>query len=371
MIRSLDLRRQHEPIRERIDAAISGAVDSCQFVLGETVAEFEKEFASFCDTRFGVAVNSGSSALHLALLSAGVGEGDEVITTPATFIATVAAIRYTGARPVFVDIDPYTCTIDVDRIDSATTPRTKAIVPVHLYGQCADMDPINQIADRRGLTVIEDACHAHGAEYKHRRAGGIGRLGCFSFQPAQNLGACGQGGIVVTNDPEHAARLRRMRDWGRNAEGDHVLPGFNYRMDAIQAAVLRVKLGCLHEWNASRAAVAERYQEILEGCDLDLPQVAEHNEHAWHVYAVRTRERDALRESLLDAGVECDIHYATPAHLHEAHGDLGYRRGDFPHAERLSRDELSLPVFPGLRVDEQDEITAGVLEAMNAKLVLF
>jgi dTDP-4-amino-4,6-dideoxygalactose transaminase len=367
----LDLKRQNEPIRERIDEAIRTVIDSCQFALGGAVEEFEKEFASYCDSRFAVAVNSGTSALHLALLSPGIGEGDEVITTPATFIATVAAIRYAGARPVFVDIDPRTCTLDVDKIESAITSRTKAIIPVHLYGQCADMDPINDIAERHGLTVIEDACQAHGAEYKRRRAGSIGHLGCFSFYPGKNLGAFGEGGIVVTSDPEHASRLRMMRDWGQKAKGVHALPGFNYRMDGIQGAVLRVKLSYLNEWNAGRAAVAERYRKILEGCDLELPHVGEHRKHSWHIYAVRTRERDALRSSLLDVGVQSGIHYLTPAHLHEAHNDLGYRQGDFPHAERLSRDQLSLPIFPELRIDEQDEVAAGVLEAMNAKLVVF
>ena len=367
MISFLDLRAQHARLRPELDEAIGRVLDSCEFALGSEVERFESEFASFCDTREAIAVNSGTSALHLALLAAGVGEGDEVITSPSTFVATVAAIRATGARPVFVDIDRHRYTIDPNRIPAALSAHTKAIVPVHLYGQCADMAAIGEIAANQGLSVIEDACQAHGAEYRLRRAGSIGDSGCFSFYPGKNLGACGEGGIVVTNDAEQALRMRRMRDWGQKSKGDHVLPGFNYRMDGIQAAVLRVKLRYLNEWNERRAACATRYTELLADSGLVLPIAAPDGKHVWHVFAVRSRRRDALRDELARAGIATAIHYPVPVHLQPPQRDLGYRPSEFPHSERLAGEVLSLPIHPELSAADLDEVAGAILETCKPR----
>src|SRR5262245_8652018 len=263
MVPFVDLKAQYRSIKSEIDTAISSVLESGQFVLGEEVAAFEAEFAAYCGVRFGIALNSGTSALHLALLAANIGPGDEVITVPFTFVATVAAIRYTGAWPVFVDIDPRSYTMDVDQIKTAITKQTKAILPVHLYGQPADMDPILEIARRHGLVVIEDAAQAHGAEYKGCRIGGIGDLGCFSFYPGKNLGAYGEGGMVTTNNPDYAKTIRMLRDWGQERKYDHVLKGYNYRMDGLQGAILRVKLRHLSTWTQARRANAELYNQLL------------------------------------------------------------------------------------------------------------
>ena len=269
-----------------------------------------------------------------------------MITVPFTFVATVSAICYTGARPVFVDIDPRTFTMDPAAIEAAITPRTRAIIPVHLYGQTADMDPILAVARKHGLVVIEDACQAHGAEYKGRRAGSMGDMGCFSFYPGKNLGAYGEGGMVVTGNPDYARTIRMLRDWGAEKKYEHVLKGYNFRLEGLQGAVLRVKLRHLEAWTESRRAAAARYDDLLRGV-VPTPEALPHNRHVYHIYAIRTAGRSAWQQALSAAGVQTGIHYPTPIHLLPAHADLGYRAGQFPHSERAAQEVLSLPMFPG------------------------
>lgn len=360
MIPFVDLRAQYLSIKHDVDAAIQGVLDSCQFTLGNEVVAFEQEFAAYCACTHGIGVNTGTSALHLALLAAGIGPGDEVITVPFTFVATVSAIGYTGARPVFVDIDPRSYTMDPAAIEGAIGPRTKAIVPVHLYGQPADMDPILDIARRRGLAVIEDACQAHGAEYKGRRAGSLGDLGCFSFYPGKNLGAYGEGGMVVTNDAGHARTIRMLRDWGAEKKYHHVLKGFNFRLEGIQGAVLRVKLRHLEQWTQARRAAAARYDALLAGTGVATPHAAEDMRHVYHLYVVRTAQRQAWQDALGAQGIQTGIHYPTPVHLLPAYADLGHRVGDFPHAEQAANEVLSLPMFPELTASQCETVAQAV-----------
>ena len=359
----LDLKAQYRSIKSEIEAAVASVLESGQFVLGPEVAAFEREFAQYSGAAHGIAVNTGTSALHLALLAAGVGPGDEVITVPFTFVATVAAIGYTGARPVFVDIDPVTFTMDPARLEAAITPRTKAIIPVHLYGQMADMDPIMEVATRHGLTVIEDACQAHGAYYKGRRAGSIGDLACFSFYPGKNLGACGEGGIVLTSNPQHNRTVRLLRDWGAEHKYHHVLKGFNYRMEGLQGAILRVKLRHLDAWTDGRRRCAAQYAELLADSPVQAPREAAHNQHVYHVYAVRTADREQLKAALDAGGVQWNIHYPVPVHLQPAWADLGYRAGDFPLSEAAANEVLSLPMYPELEADAVARVAAVVREA--------
>jgi len=325
-------------------------------VLGNETAALEEEFANYCDTRYGIAVNSGTSALHLALLAAGIGPDDEVVTTPFTFVATVAAICYTGARPVFVDIEPLSYTMDASQLEDAITKRTKAILPVHLYGQSADMDPIMETARRQGLIVIEDSAQAHGSEYKGHRIGSIGDLGCFSFYPGKNLGAYGEGGMVVTNDSEYTRTIRMLRDWGQEAKYQHVLRGFNYRMDTIQAAILRVKLRHLETWIEDRRTNAVHYKQLLASSGVQFPEEMHYNRHVYHIYAVRTLNRDIVQQDLHAKGIQTGIHYPTPVHLLKAYEDLGHKKGDFPHSERAATEVLSLPMYPELPYEAIDEI---------------
>lgn len=360
MIPIADLQAQLRSIRPEIDAAIARVLDSAQFVLGSEVAAFEEEFAAYCDAKYCVAMNSGTSALHLALLAAGIGPGDEVITVPFTFVATVATIGYTGARARLVDIDPRRFTMDPARLGAAITLRTKAIIPVHLYGQMADMDPILAIARRHGLTVIEDAAQAHGAEYKGRRAGSMGEVGCFSFYPGKNLGACGEGGAAITNNPELARKLRLLRDWGQDGKYRHVVKGYNYRMDGLQGAILRVKLQHLESWTKSRQTHAGLYNRRLVGAPACTPAAMDGGRHVYQVYALRSRRRDELQASLLQAGIETRVHYPVPIHLLEAYRDLGYREGDFPESEAMAREQLSLPVYAEMSAAQVEEVAAAV-----------
>ncbi|WP_426233073.1 DegT/DnrJ/EryC1/StrS family aminotransferase [Pararhizobium sp. DWP3-4] len=361
MIPFLDLKAQYASIKDEIDAAVLGVLASAQYVLGPEVSQFEEEFAAYCDAKHAVAVNTGTSALHLALLAAGVGPGDEVITVPFTFVATVSAVCYAGALPVFVDVEPVTLTMDPAKLEAAITPRTKAIVPVHLYGQMADMDAIMAIANRHGIAVIEDACQAHGAEYKGRRAGGIGASGCFSFYPGKNLGACGEGGIVVTNNDEHAKAMRMLRDWGQERRYHHLVKGFNYRMDGIQGAILRVKLRHLDAWTAARRAHAVRYSSMLSSLDIvETPAEVAYRRHVYHIYAVRCRDRDSLHRALEAEGIQSGLHYPIPVHLQKAHEDLGYRLGDFPVSEAAARSVLSLPIYPEMTARQVEQVVATV-----------
>jgi dTDP-4-amino-4,6-dideoxygalactose transaminase len=345
MIPFLDLKAQYHSIKDEIDEAISKVLESTQFTLGNEVAAFEEEFATYCNARYGVGVNSGTSALHLSLLAAGIGSDDEVITVPFTFVATVAAICYTNAKPIFVDIEHNSFTIDVTQIEKAITKRTKAILPVHLYGQPADMDPILEIAQRYGLTVIEDAAQAHGAEYKGRRVGSIGDLGCFSFYPGKNLGACGEGGMVVTNNPDYAHTIRMLRDWGQERKYHHVVKGYNYRMEGIQGAVLRVKLRHLETWTKARQSHAMQYDKQLANSGLQTPMVMPYSRHVYHIYALRTIHRDSLQLALHKQEIQTGIHYPIPVHLMAAYADLGYHVGDFPNSEFAANEVLSLPIY--------------------------
>lgn len=361
MIPFLDLKAQYAGIKSEIDAAVLGVLGSAQYVLGEEVAAFEREFATYCTTGHAVAVNTGTSALHLALLALGVGPGDEVITVPFTFVATAAAICYAGARPVFVDVDPVTLTMDPRQLEAAITARSRAIMPVHLYGQMADMDAIMATAHRHGIPVIEDACQAHGAEYLGRRAGSIGAVGCFSFYPGKNLGACGEGGIAVTNDAELAAKMRMLRDWGQERRYHHAVKGFNYRMDGIQGAILRVKLRHLENWTQARRVNARRYSALLEGSRrVGIPAEVEGRRHVYHIYAVRSDDRDGLQRSLQAEGIQTGLHYPVPVHLQPAHADLGYGRGDFPVSEAAASEALSLPMFPEMTLAQVRQVVAAV-----------
>lgn len=363
MIPFLDLKAQYHSIKCEIDNAILNVLDSTQFALGDEVFAFEKEFVAYCNADFGIAVNTGTSALHLALLAAGIGPGDEVITVPFTFVATVAAIDYTGAKAVFVDIDPVSYTIDVTQIERAITERTKAIVPVHLYGQPADMDAVMEIARRYGLVVIEDAAQAHRTEYKGRRAGSIGDFGCFSFYPGKNLGAYGEGGIVVTNNPQYTRTLQMLRDWGQERRYHHVLKGYNYRMDGIQGAILRVKLRYLNQWTEARRARAALYDKLLADVGIKTPTVMPYSYHVYHIYAVRSRDRDTLQQKLAEKGIQTGIHYPIPVHLQKAYADLGYQLGDFPNAEAAANEVLSLPMYAELS-SEQVHVVAESLQAI-------
>jgi dTDP-4-amino-4,6-dideoxygalactose transaminase len=349
MIPFLDLKAQYRNLQAEILPAIAAVLESSQFVLGKEVARFEEEFAEYCGVRHCVAVNSGTSALHLALLAAGVKPGDEVITTSFTFVATVAAILYAGAKPVLVDIHPESYTIDPELLPAAVTPRTRAILPVHLYGQPADMDPIMAIARTHGLVVIEDACQAHGATYKNRKVGGIGELGCFSFYPGKNLGAYGEGGAVTTNTAAFDETLRMMRDWGQREKYLHELQGFNYRMDGIQGAVLRVKLRRLNEWTEQRQSHASLYDRLLRDSGVLTPSVQPYTtRHVYHIYGVLVANRPAVQQFLLGHGIHTGIHYPYPIHLVPAYAQLGYRPGDFPMSEKVAQRELSLPMFAEL-----------------------
>jgi dTDP-4-amino-4,6-dideoxygalactose transaminase len=356
----VDLKAQYASIKDEVHEAIHRVLESCQFVLGPEVEALEQEYAAYCRVKHAVAVNSGTSALHLALLAAGVGRDDEVITVPFTFVATAAAIHYSGARVVLADIDPRYYTVDPNRIEDAITPRTKAILPVHLYGQPADMTPIVDIARRHGLALIEDAAQAHGAEYRGRRCGSFGDLGCFSFYPGKNLGAYGEGGMVVTDNDEHARALRMLRDWGSEVKYQHLLKGYNYRMDAIQAAVLRVKLEHIEAWTEGRRRHALRYDQLLAGTGIRTPQVMADTRHVYHIYAVRARDRRKWIDALHADGIRTGIHYPYPVHLLPAYSDLGYKSGDFPHSEKAANEVLSLPMFAELTNAQCERIAEAV-----------
>jgi dTDP-4-amino-4,6-dideoxygalactose transaminase len=363
----LDLKAQYQSIKPEIDAAIARVLDTSQFILGAEVDRFEQEFAAYCGKSECIALNSGTSALHLALLAAGVGQGDEVITVPFTFVASVAAVIYAGARPVLVDIDPRSFTMDPALIEEAITSRTKAILPVHLYGQTADMDPVLEIARRHRLVVIEDAAQAHGAKYKGRVAGSIGDIGCFSFYPAKNLGAYGEGGAVTTSNPEYARTIRMLRDWGTDRKYHHVLRGYNYRMEGFQGAILRVKLRHLDRWTEARRALARTYDQLLADSGVERPTEMPWARHVYHLYTVRSEDRDSLQAALLAEGIQSAVHYATPAHLQPAYADLGYRGGGFPQAEAAAAQVLSLPLYPELSPQTVDQVARAVLKAAAGK----
>jgi dTDP-4-amino-4,6-dideoxygalactose transaminase len=361
----VDLEAQYLSIKDEMDAAIQRVVDSTSFILGPDVRAFEEEFARFCGVQHAVGVDSGTAALHLAFLTCDIGPGDEVITTPHTFIATTGMLGRVGARPVFVDIDPQTYNMDPTKIEAAITERTKAIMPVHLYGQPAEMDPILKIADRHGLKVIEDAAQAHGAEYKGRRAGSMSHVAIFSFYPGKNLGAYGDAGAVVTDVGEIAEKVRLLRNHGRRDKYEHLLQGFNYRIDTLQAAILRAKLAHLEEWNEARRRHAATYRELLSDLGLVLPYEPEHVRVVYHLFVIRLEGRDALREHLKARGISTGIHYPIPLHLQPAYRYLGYKEGDFPISEKCARQVLSLPMYPELTQAQMEEVARAIREFLE------
>lgn len=349
MIPYSNLKAQHEALRDEIRDAVDAVLSSRDFILGPFVEEFEQAFAAYCHVEHAIGVNSGTSALHLALLAIGVEPGDEVITVSFTFAATVAAIHYCNAVPVFADIDPVTFTMNTDTLAQLITPRTRAILPVHLYGQPADMEPILTVARRHGVAVVEDAAQAHGAEYRGERAGGLGDLGCFSFYPSKNMGACGEGGIVTTNNPELARKIRLLRNWGQDRKYHHALRGYNYRMEGIQGAILSAKLRHVEAWTEARREVAATYDACLRDAPVARPVVRPDVRHVYHTYTIRSTVRDDLQEHLKACGVGTAIHYPIPLHLQPAYADPAWPAGSLPEAERAAREVLSLPIYPELR----------------------
>lgn len=372
----LDLKAQYKTIKDEIHNAINEVMQDASFAGGPFVAKFEQEFAKFCNCKHAVGVGNGTDALWLSLIALGIGPGDEVITVPNTFIATAEAITYCGAQPVFVDIDPRTYNIDPNKLEdclkkrlstttSALTPRPKAIIPVHLFGQPADMDPILEIAKKHNLKVIEDACQAHGAEYKGRKAGSMGNTGCFSFYPGKNLGAYGEAGAVVTDDDVIAQKIRMCRDHGQTKKYYHGMIGWNARMDGIQGAVLSVKLKYLYEWNEARREHAQHYNELLSPLyDVIEPYTADYAKHVYHIYAVRVKQRDRVMAALLEKGISCGMHYPVPVHLQEAYRFLGLGKGSFSTAEQCAAEFISLPMYPELTFEQ----ITHVVDTLSASL---
>ena len=364
----LDLQAQFETIRDQVRAAVDRVFESQQFILGAEVAGLEEEIARYSQTKFAIGCASGSDALLLALMSCGIGAGDEVITTPFSFFATASSITRLGARPVFVDIDARTFNINSSLVTPAATERTRAIVPVHMYGQCAEMDPVIEFGQARGIPIVEDAAQAIGAEDRRRRAGSMGTIGCFSFYPSKNLGGAGDGGMLVTNDPEHARRLHMLRVHGEERKYIHKVVGINSRLDALQAAVLRVKLPHLDGWSTGRQRNAQQYELMFGdaglGDQIELPLVRSNARHIFHQFVVRVRggKRDALRAHLRECGVGTDVYYPVPLHLQECFAFLGYKEGDFPVAELAAKETLALPVYPELTDEQQDYVVSSIGE---------
>lgn len=361
----VDLARQHAPLADEIADALRGVIEASAFTLGPEVERFEAEWADYCGTRFAIGVNSGTAALWLTLRALGVGDADEVIVPANTFVATAFAVAHVGARPVLVDSDPETGTIDVAATEAAVTARTRAVIPVHLYGQAADMDPLLELASARGFYVIEDAAQAHGATYGGRRVGALGTAGCFSFYPSKNLGAIGDGGAIVTDDEALARKLRIARDLGQTSKYVHVDIGHTERLHAVQAAVLRVKLPHLETWNAQRREVASLYDEHLSELPVELPKTGARNEHVWHIYAIRSDARDRIRTALTERGIATGLHYPTPLHLQEAFEWLGYPAGAFPATEEWSARSLSLPMFAELEASEVETVAAAIAASVG------
>jgi len=364
----VDLRKQYAPLKHEILSGIGQALDGMHLFLGENVQALEREFAQFCGTQHGIGVSDGTAALHIIVRAMGIGPGDEVITVSHTFIATVEAIMLAGASPVFVDIDPTTCLMDIAQVKSRITPHTKAILPVHLYGQTVDLDPLLELAAQHRLKVIEDACQAHGAEYKGRRAGSLGDAAAFSFYFSKNLGAYGEGGFITTNDDELARKMRMIRDHGSEQRYLHEVIGLNGRLDEIQAVVLRAKLSHLEEWNEKRRQHANRYSEFLKGTPATTPVECPDNKSVYHLYVIRTPKRDELQAWLKERGVFTGIHYPVPIHLQNAVSSLGYKHGDLPVTERVAGEILSLPMYAELEDEEIKYVAESVRMFYDGKL---
>lgn len=358
----VDLRAQYLAINDEIDEAVARVINNTTFILGREVEAFEAAFAGYVGTRYCIGVNSGTAAIQVALTACGIGAGDEVIVPANTFFATAEAVSTAGATPVLVDADPISYNIDVAGIEAAITERTRAIIPVHLYGQAADLDPILEISARRSLIVIEDAAQAHGSEYNGRSVGSFARAGCFSFYPGKNLGAYGEGGAIVTDDPEVARHARLLRDHGSESKYHHEIIGYNFRLEGIQGAVLNVKLRHLDKWNELRREHAARYNELLADSGLTLPREMSYARHVYHLYVIQSDARDALQKALRDNGVQTGIHYPIPIHLQPAYASLKHKAGDFPEAERQAGRVLSLPMFPELTEKQISLVTDAVQE---------
>ncbi|WP_158791822.1 DegT/DnrJ/EryC1/StrS aminotransferase family protein [Granulicella sp. L60] len=361
----VDLKLLHSEIKEELRDVFDRVLNESTFVLGPEVQRFEQEFAAYVGTTHCVAVNTGTAAIQLALAALGIGSGDEVITVPHTFIATAEAITAVGARPVFIDIDPVSFTMNPALLEAAISSKTRAIIPVHIYGQVADMDRILEISNLHGIPVVEDACQAHGAEYKGRKAGAFGIAGCFSFYPGKNLGACGEGGAVTTDDGDLAQRIRLWRDHGSSKRYEHIFPGLNMRMDGLQGGILSVKLKYLDRWNNQRRQAAAAYDKAFVDTDIEIPNEMDYGHHVYHLYVVQTSNRDALRHQLTDAGIESGLHYPIPLHLQEAYRFLGYKEGDFPVAERVKNRILSLPMYPGIRTQTIERVVSELRESCH------
>ncbi|MFL6501010.1 MAG: DegT/DnrJ/EryC1/StrS family aminotransferase [Candidatus Udaeobacter sp.] len=361
----LDLRAQYQSLRNEVLSALEEICESTSFAQGQATLEFDAKFAEYCGVNHSVSLNSGTSALHLALRCLDVGPGDEVVTVSMTFIATAWAISYVGATPVFVDIDPARRTLNPDDLEAAITSRTKAIIPVHLYGMPAEMDRIMAIAERHGLPVIEDAAQAHGATYRGKRVGQFGQIACFSFYPSKNLGAYGEGGALITNDASIARRARSLRDHAQSQKYLHDEIGYNYRMDSFQAAVLSIKLKHLHEWNTARIERARQYTELLNASSYKLPAHMFDSESVWHCYVIETPERNRIRSGLHDVGIQSAVHYPVPIHLQKAYAHLGYRSGDLPVTEALCDHCLSLPIYPELSKEKISRVASVLLDLQS------
>jgi dTDP-4-amino-4,6-dideoxygalactose transaminase len=368
-VRFVDLSAQHKPLESELKDVFSRVLANGSFVLGPEVEKFEKMFASYCEAEHCVTVTNGTAALQLVLQGLGVGFGDEVITVAHTFIATAEAINAAGARPVFVDIDPASYTMDPTKIEKAITSKTKAIIPVHLYGQPADMDAINTIAAKHGIPVIEDSCQAHGAKYKSRPTGSLGTAACFSFYPSKNLGACGEGGAVTTNDVELAKRIRMLRDHGSVKKYEHDFPAYNLRLEGIQGGVLAVKLPHLDGWNENRRVLAARYRELFAGSKVVTPKEMDYSHHVYHLYVVVVDDRDALKKALSEQGIENGLHYPVPLHLQKAYAYLGYKKGDFPVSEHVAANHVSLPMYAELPIEHVEYVAKTVLEVLECQPV--
>ncbi len=359
----IDLKRQYLSIKEEVDAAIQNVLDSSCFICGEPVESFEKSFAHLCGVNFGVGTSSGTTALHLALTTLGIGRGDEVITTANTFIATTEAISQTGARVIFADIDERTYNIDCKSFQEKITPRTKAVVPVHLYGQSADMEAIGRIANKHRLKLIEDASQAHLAEFNGKPVGSFGDCAIFSFYPGKNLGAYGDAGMVVTDDEVLAQKMRMLSNHGRINKYEHLMEGYNYRLDTLQAAVLNVKLKHLSKWTQQRREIAQIYDKMFKDCDVITPAIDHRAKHVYHLYVIRVKNRERLEKTLTQNGISTGIHYPRPLHLQKAYQYLGYKKGDFPVTEQCAGEILSVPLFPELTSSEIDRIIQCIRQA--------
>lgn len=359
----IDLTVQHRALRNEINAAIQGVLDRGDFILGQDVTKLEEEFAAYCGTKYAVGVDNGLSALELSLRALGVGPGHEVIVPAHTFTASAAAITFAGAKPVFVDVDPETWNIDPEKVEAAITPRTRAILPVHLYGLPADMHMILGIAEKYHLVVVEDACQAHGAKYKGHKTGSLGNAAGFSFYPTKNLGACGDGGMVTTDDPKVAETIRALRNCGQRNKNVHELEPFNHRLDNLQAAILRVKLPYLDSWIESRRKLAARYNQILPNSVVK-PVEPPGYQHVYHLYVIRTQNREALQAHLKERGIGTAIHYPNPVHLQPFFAKNGHTRGQFPIAEKICTEILSLPMYPEMTEEQVDIVAAAIAETL-------